>query len=146
MLTPDGALSRSTLRRRVFGDREALDALNAIVHPRVEALRAEAIDAARRAGATMIVCDIPLLFEAGLEARFDAVVLVDAPETVRLQRLMETRGLSREEALDMIRAQMPSSEKRHRADYVIDNSGTFDELEARVDAVWHALTRRAPTS
>ena len=146
VLTPDGALSRATLRRRVFGDGEALDALNAIVHPRVEALRVEAIDAARRAGATVIVCDIPLLFEVGLESRFDAVILVDAPEPVRLERLMETRGLSRDEALDMIRAQMPSSEKRGRADYVIDNVGTFDELGARVDDVWDALTRRAQPS
>jgi dephospho-CoA kinase len=146
MLTPEGDLSRAALRRRVFGDREALDALNAIVHPKVEALRREAIDAARRAGASVIVCDIPLLYEVGLEGQFDVVVLVDAPEGERLDRLVAKRGLSRDEAIDMIRAQMPAEDKRPRADYVIDNVGSFDALDARVEAVWRALLRRAEPS
>ena len=143
MLTPEGDLSRAALRRRVFADREALDALNAIVHSKVEALRREAIDAARRAGASVIVCDIPLLYEVGLEGQFDVVVLVDAPEGERLDRLVARRGLAREEAIDMIRAQMPAEVKRPRADYVIDNAGSFDELDARIDVVWRALVRRA---
>lgn len=146
ILTPEGDLDRPALRRRVFGDRDALDALNAIVHPQVEALRNEQIAAAQRAGATVAVCDIPLLYEAGLESQFDAVVLVDAPERVRLERLTETRGLSRAEALDMMRAQMPATTKRARADHVIDNGGSFDDLDRRVDAVWGELLLRAQGS
>lgn len=143
VLAPDGTLARDVLRQKVFGDREALDALNAIVHPAVEELRERRVAAATAAGAELIVCDIPLLYETGLDARFDTVILVDAPEEIRLQRLTKDRGLTRDEALRMARSQLDSSEKRERANYVIDNDGTFDELEKRVEAVWQDIMRSA---
>lgn len=143
VLSQDGSLARDVLRQKVFGDREALDALNAIVHPAVEELRQQRVAAATAAGAELIVCDIPLLYETGLDARFGTVILVDAPEEIRLQRLTEKRGLAREEALRMARSQLNSSEKRQRASYVIDNDGTFDELEKRVEEVWRDIMRSA---
>ena len=78
-----------------------------------------------------------------MESRFDRVVLVDAPATVRLARLQQHRGLDEAEARRMIDSQMPSAEKRRRADYVIDNTGTLEALGERVDEVWAALLREA---
>lgn len=141
---PDGSLDRSALRRIVFADEGARLALNAIVHPRVEALRQQRVEEGRSAGAEIVVCDIPLLFESGRDrlATFDAVILVSAPEAVRLARLMETRALTHDEAQRMIDAQMPEREKRARADVVIDNAGSRDELLEQVDALWDSLLAR----
>jgi dephospho-CoA kinase len=139
----DGALDRAALRARVFDDRSELDALNAIVHPEVQRRRDALLGAAREAGERMVVCDIPLLFEAGLEGEVDVVILVVAPQDVRLERLMRDRRLNRAEAMAMIAAQMPSELKRERADYVVDNSGSLDAVEARVNEVWSAISVRA---
>jgi dephospho-CoA kinase len=143
ILSPDGVLDRPELRQVVFGDREQLEELNAIVHPEVERLREERIEEARAAGARIVVCDIPLLFERHLAERFDAIVLVDAPRPVRLERLVRDRGLHEAEAMDMIAAQMPAELKRARSDFVIDNTGTVDDLRHRVDEVWEALVADA---
>ena len=94
-------------------------------------------------GDRVVVSDIPLLFESGDPEAFDAVVLVDAPEPVRLRRLLEQRGLSEAEALEMIRAQMPASAKRARSHSVIDNDGDLAALERATSAVWRALIARA---
>jgi dephospho-CoA kinase len=139
----DGSLDRPALRRRVMADPEALAALNRIVHPAVQTRRAELMAAARSRGDRLVVSDIPLLFEAADPGEFDVIVLVDAPEAVRLARLMEHRGLDREEARRMIEAQMPSREKRARSDYVIENDGDPAALERAANAVWRALRPRA---
>jgi dephospho-CoA kinase len=139
----DGSLDRPALRRRVMADPDALAALNRIVHPAVQTRRAELMAAARSRGDRLVVSDIPLLFEAGEPGEFDAIVLVDAPEEVRLARLMGHRGLDREEARRMIEAQMPSREKRARSDYVIENDGDRAALERAAKIVWRALQSRA---
>ena len=143
VLAPDGTLDRAALRGQVFADREQLETLNGIVHPEVERMREQRVAEARRAGAEVVVCDIPLLFEKHLAERFDAIVLVDAPRPLRLERLVRDRGLHEAEAMDMIAAQMPAELKRARSDYVVDNAGTRAELTRRVDQVWHQIT--APT-
>jgi dephospho-CoA kinase len=143
VLEPDGVLDRSALRERVFGDPIELEALNAIVHPEVGRLRDERVAAARLRGARMVVCDIPLLFERNLADEFDVVILVDAPRPVRLERLVRDRTLRPTEAMEMIAAQMPAELKRARADFVIDNVGTFVELERKVDAVWREVGQLA---
>jgi len=139
----DGSLDRPALRRRVMADPDALAALNRIVHPAVQTRRAELTVAARSRGDRLLVSDIPLLFEAGEPDEFDVIVLVDAPEEVRLARLMEHRGLDREEARRMIEAQMPSREKRARSDYVIENDGDRAALARAAKMVWRALLSRA---
>lgn len=139
VLRPDGALNRAALRRIVFADPAERAALDAIVHPAVGRLRAAAIETARRRGEWIVVCDIPLLFEAGLENTVDTIVLVDAPKNTRRERLIRDRHLAPTEADAMIAAQMPAESKRARAHHIVENDGSLDELDARVDALWQAL-------
>ena len=143
ILAPDGHLDRAALRRVVFGDHTKLEELNQIVHPEVERLRGRLIDQAKRRGDRVVVCDIPLLFERHMTDRFDRIVLVDSHRAVRLERLVKERGLRETEAMDMIAAQMPAELKRARADFIIENDGTFAQLERRVNDVWTALSRDA---
>jgi dephospho-CoA kinase len=143
---PDGLIDRRELRQRVFSDSEQLEALNAIVHPEVQRLRDQLVDDARRRGDRIVVCDIPLLFERRLAEQFDRIVLVDAPRPVRMDRLVRDRGLETTEAMKMIASQMPAELKRARADYLIDNTGTTQELEHRAREVWDALQRDATPS
>ena len=145
VLAPDGVLDRAALRRRVFGQPEELHELNAIVHPEVARMRDELVAEARARGDRVVVCDIPLLFEANLADGFDRILLVDAPRPVRLERLVRDRGLRETEAMQMIAQQMPADLKRARADFVIDNDGTRESLEHRVDEVWRALAAEAAT-
>lgn len=146
VLDEAGRLDRAALRDIVFRDPEARAKLEAIVHPEVGRLRREEEARLEAAGEKIVVHDIPLLFEAGLDEEFDAIVLVDAPERVRLERLMRDRGLTEDEARRMIDAQMPSSQKRDRADYVIENEGTLEALERAAEEVWRELRRRADAS
>jgi dephospho-CoA kinase len=143
VLAPDGHLDRAAVRRIVFADHDQLEELNQIVHPEVERLRVRLIDQARRRGDQVVVCDIPLLFERHMTDRFDRIVLVDASRALRLERLVKDRDLRETEAMDMIAAQMPAELKRARADYIIENDGTFAQLERRVQDVWAALMREA---
>lgn len=143
LVRPDGSLDRPVLRRLVMADPEALAALNRIVHPAVHARRAALMEAAAFRGDRLVVSDIPLLFEAADPAAFDAIVLVDAPEPVRLARLMERRGLDEAEARGMLRAQIPAAEKRARSHFVIENDGDMAALERRAAEVWRTLLSRA---
>ena len=146
VLRADGSLDRAALRALVFADPAELDALNALVHPEVERLREAAFTEARRRGAAVVVYDVPLLYERGGEVRFDRVVVVDAPEPVRLERLRRDRGLSHEEAGRMVAMQMPAAQKRARADFVIENDGGLDELEAQTDRVWREILSLSQSS
>lgn len=141
VLTPDGHLDRAALRRVVFSDAKELEALNNLVHPEVERLRTARVDEAKSRGDRIVVCDIPLLFEKKMADRFDKIVLVDAARPLRLERLVNERGLRETEAMDMIAAQMPAELKRARADFVIDNGGTLSELTRQVDDLWGELNR-----
>jgi dephospho-CoA kinase len=143
VLARDGSLDRAALRSKVMGDEAALTALNAIVHPAVQRRREELQQVAERRGDLLVVNDIPLLFEVLDPARFDVVILVDAPETVRRARLRTMRGLSNEEADRMISAQMPAARKRPRSQFVIEDGGTLQELEAQARTVLRELRRRA---
>lgn len=143
MLRPDGTLDRAALRQLVFRDDAARAALDAIVHPEVARLRAAAVERLRAADAALVVCDIPLLFETGLDREMDRIILVDAPAEVRRERLLRDRGLSAADADAMIAAQMPAERKRPHAHYVIENAGSRDALDAQVDAVWTALSAAA---
>ena len=146
VIEPEGTLDRAALRALVFADPDARARLETIVHPAVAALRDEEYAAAALRGERVVVGEIPLLFEVGMAGDFDVVVLVDAPEEVRLMRLVGERGLDADEARRMISAQMPAELKRAGADLVIENSGTVGDLERRAAEVWHAVRERAETA
>ncbi len=139
VLDSDGNLDRPSLRHIVFEDQSDLDALNEIVHPEVLRLREVEIGEAEERGDAVVVCVIPLLFEKHLVEDFDAIVLVDAPRSVRLDRIVRDRGIEEAEAMKMIAAQMPADLKRARADAVIENAGTLEDLETEVDRVWGTI-------
>lgn len=143
ILDADGTIDRAALRRIVFADDEARAHLEAIVHPEVGRLREQEETRAQNDGELLVVHEIPLLFETGLERDMDVVVLVHAPEQARLRRLVELRGLSESDARAVMDAQMPAESKRARADIVIDNHGSPEELERVALAVLEQLRTRA---
>lgn len=135
----DGSLDRAALRKIVFANAADRAALDAIAHPVVKARRDALLERQRESGAAVVVCDIPLLFETGIEREFDVIILVDAPRDVRLTRIEHDRALSRDEALAMIDAQLPAEGKRARSSYVIDNDDTLETLRTRVEDAWRAI-------
>jgi dephospho-CoA kinase len=143
VLRVDGMLNRASLRSRVLADPDALADLNRIVHPAVQRRRLQLLAESRRRGDGIVVSDIPLLFESGDPAEFDAIVLVDAPEPVRRARLLATRNLPTDELENLMSAQLSSSTKRARSDFVIQNDGDLGDLERAAAAVWDALVARA---
>ena len=140
VLQPDGTLDRAALGRRVFSDPAALQALNAIVHPRVGERTGELVTQAEESGAAVLVHDVPLLVENGLAQMYDAVVVVAASPETQLDRLVRLRGMDEQEARQRIAAQAPLEDKLAVATHVIRNDGPLEELAPQVDALWHALT------
>jgi dephospho-CoA kinase len=112
------------------------------VHPLVRDWMAARTTEAVEAGADVVIQDVPLLYENGLESLFSSVVLVYVPEAVQLQRLVEGRGFTKERARAVMAAQMPIEEKRRRAHHVIDNSGTREETRKQVEEIWAQMTGR----
>lgn len=135
----DGVIDRTRLGELVFHNRDALRRLNAIVHPRVRDWMAERTAEAAERGADVVVQDVPLLFENGLQGLFSATVLVYARPETQLARLVEQRGVPVERARSILAAQMPIDEKRSLADHVVENDGTLDETRRQVEKVWASL-------
>jgi dephospho-CoA kinase len=143
VLRGDGTLDRDALRALVFQDSSLRKRLEEIVHPIIAALREERMEREAAMGNRLVVAEIPLLFEVGLEGEFDVVVLVDAPYRERLRRLTQLRGLEEEEARRILDAQMPSEVKLPRASYVIHNAGSQEDLAIRALALLDLLRARA---
>lgn len=141
ILGPDGSLDRPALGALVFADEQARATLNSIVHPLV---RAQAV-ALREAAApdAVVVQDIPLLVETGQASDFDVVLVVAAPFAERLRRMTEDRGMSVADAQARIDAQATDEQRAAVADEIIDNSGTLEQLRARVDEIWEKLADTA---
>jgi dephospho-CoA kinase len=138
----EGRIDRARLGDLVFQDPGALRRLNAIVHPRVRDWMAGRTAQAAEGGSEIVVQDVPLLYENGLEDLFSSVVLVYVSPEVQLRRLVEGRGLDEARARAIIAAQMPIDEKRRRAHHVIDNSGTPDQTRRQVEEMWAQMTGR----
>lgn len=135
----DGAIDRQKLGELVFQDGDALRRLNAIVHPRVRQWMADRTADAVERGADVVVQDVPLLFENGLQGLYSSTVLVYASPATQLERLVVGRGLSAERARAIVAAQMPIDDKRALADYVIDNGGEVEDTRRQANAVWERI-------
>lgn len=138
VLTATGELDRSKVGALVFGDDGARGRLEAIIHPRVRArgaeLEAEAGDEA------VVVHDIPLIAETGQAKSFDAVIVVDVPVELQIERMVSLRGMTPTEAEARVRSQATREQRRAIATYVIDNTGTIEDLRDRVTEVLAELS------
>ena len=140
VLDSSGGLDRDALGHIVFGNHEALAKLNAIVHPEITRLAAEREAAAGAADSgAVVVHDIPLLVETGQQDNFHILLVVDAPADLRIQRLVENRGLTLPQARQRVAVQATDSARRDAADVIVSGSGTEDELRAAIDALWARL-------
>ena len=139
ILRADGGLDRGALRRQITSDPIAKRDLEGIVHPAVVARQSALIAAARQRGDSLVIADIPLLFESIGPSGFDGVILVDAPVPYRRARLIHDRGLTPNDADALIASQLPAEAKRPLSTWVIDNDRDRTTLEARTRAIWEAL-------
>lgn len=140
VIAADGSLDRAALGARVFGDAQALQRLNGIVHPAVRAESARRFAAAFAADAdAVVVYDVPLLVEARVDDPWDRIVVAHAPAEERLRRLVELRGMEPQAAQDRIDAQVPDEKRLAIADIVIDTSGALAHTIEQTDAVWKLL-------
>ncbi|KZX22425.1 Dephospho-CoA kinase [Rathayibacter tanaceti] len=142
MIRSDGSLDRAALGAIVFSDEAARADLNAITHPAVT-LRSQRLfaEASTADPDAVVVYDVPLLAEGRGAGEFDEVVVVHAPQEVRVERLVALRGMTEEEARARISSQASDEERLALADVVIDSSGTLEETLARTDALWANLAR-----
>jgi dephospho-CoA kinase len=130
--TAGGAVDRNKLAAMVLNDKAAMTRLEAIVHPMVTASREKFVDEARRQGASVVVLDVPLLFETQANRRCDAVVVVSAPSEVQRKRAFDRPGMTDDKLAAILAKQIPDSEKRRRADFVVDSSQSFDHTRAQI--------------
>lgn len=136
VLCADGTLHRKAMAERVFADERARRRLEDILHPLI---RARMEELAAQSGEEIVFFDVPLLFETGMDAEMDQVWLVDAPEALRVYRMMRRDGCTREQAMARMAAQMTDAQKRALSDVVIQNDGTIAALYGKVDALWQSL-------
>ncbi|PZQ52511.1 MAG: dephospho-CoA kinase [Rhodovulum sulfidophilum] len=137
-VTSEGAIDRAALRAAIAADPALLDRIEAAVHPLVAADRA-AFLAAHRA-ASLVVCDIPLLYETGADAWLDAVLVVTAPAEVQRARVLARPGMTEADFDRLLARQTPDAEKRARADHLIDTSAGLDAARAAVQKLVSDLT------
>lgn len=147
ILDESGDVSRQKLAAIVFSDQAARERLNAIMHPPiVEKSRSEASRLVTEDTNCVVLIDAPLLIEANSQGTVDVIVVVTASTEIQLQRLLEraiaqSRPPNQSEAQARIDSQMPLSEKVKYADFVVENNGTLEELEQKVDRLWEEICR-----
>jgi dephospho-CoA kinase len=135
--TRDGAVDREALSAAVLGDRDELAALEAIVHPAVHHERTRFI--VENGDAPALLFDIPLLFETGGDSAFDKVIVVSTTPELQRERVLARPGMSVEKFEQILARQIPDEEKRQRADFVVDTSGSLKQTRAQVDAILTCL-------
>lgn len=140
ILDESGAVDRKAVAGIVFNDPEQRERLEGLVHPMIHAQRHELIKQSRsQEGIRAVVVDAPLLFEAGVDKECDAVVFVQTPKRIRAQRVKETRGWDESELDRREKAQLGLEQKRERADYVVANGGSVEELKPQVVRILEAI-------
>jgi len=136
-----GKVDRTKLSGMVLNDSVALAKLEAIVHPLVSTSTDKFLADAQARGAEVVVLDVPLLFEANLECRCDAVVVVSAPAEIQRRRALERPGMTEEKFAAILAKQLPDAEKRRRADFILDSSRDFDYARAQVRDILRAVSK-----
>ncbi len=139
VLDKEGSLNRKVMAELIFRDAKARTVLNRITHPAIARMADHEFQEYEKSGASLIVYDAPLLFEARAEGQVDKILLVTIDPTEQLRRLMARDGLGREQALARISSQMPQAVKAARADYFIDNSGSLEETRRQVRELMERL-------
>jgi len=143
VLLPDGEINRTYLGDIIFKDASKKETLNKIVHPHVIQKVAEMIEEiGKESPDSVVILDVPLLIEAGMDKGLEDVILVYTPEDIQKKRLVERDKISDEAALLRIRSQMPIEKKRELATTIIDNSGTLQETRERALEVFNYLKNR----
>lgn len=135
----DGKIDRQKLGKLIFSDPSARERLNAIMHPAIREEAKRRIDSYKAKGEKAVVLEAALFFEAGWESLVDQTWVTYAAQKTAVQRVRTYRGMSEDDALSRLQAQMPMKEKMARADVVIDTDCTLDELKRRVDSLWERL-------
>lgn len=135
----DGRLDRKALGERVFASPSERAALNAIIHPRIQAEVLRKTEALAEAGAELVIYDAPLLIENRLYEWMSGVILVSAPRQTQLARLMGRDSLTREQAEARLSAQLPLEEKAKHATWIVDNGGTLEQTRAQVERLWATI-------
>ena len=136
-------MDRTKLAAMVLNDSGALARLEAIVHPLVSLSTDKFLADAQAHGAEVVVLDVPLLFEANLECRCDAVVVVSAPTEIQRRRALERPGMTEEKFTAILAKQLSDAEKRRRADFILDSSQDFDHARAQVSDILGAISKMA---
>ena len=139
----DGNIDRQRLGQRVLGSPDDLRELESLIHPLVRKRRERFIAHWRKQGAPLVALDIPLLFETGQEKEVDYVIVVSANEDVQRRRAMVRPGMTEAKLAGILTRQMPDVEKRRRADFIIENSGTLEQLRIQVNALSSKLAELA---
>jgi dephospho-CoA kinase len=138
----DGAIDRAALRKRVFGDAQALARLEAIIHPMVADIRNRFLARGASRRVALVVLDIPLLFETGNDRYCDATVVVSAPRFLQEARVLARPGMTRQTLADILARQMPDREKRRRADFVVPSNLGRGETLRRLREIVRLLAQR----
>jgi dephospho-CoA kinase len=135
----DGRIDRAKLAEQLIGKPDAIKRLEAIVHPLVRAATQRFVQEQAAKGARVILLDIPLLFETGGEKNVDAIVVVSSPPQVQRARVLARPGMTAEKLDALLTRQMPDTEKRARAHFVVDTSRSFDSARAQVHGILRAI-------
>lgn len=138
----DGVVDRARLSAWLRDKPQDFARLEAIVHPLVRAEERAFLLAEEKRGATLAVLEIPLLFETGAERLMDAVIVVSTSPDIQRQRVLERSGMTADQLASLLARQMPDAEKRRRADFVVDTSGTLEQTHAQLDAIMTSLAGR----
>ena len=135
VFAPDGSLDRAALSRIVFSNEEQRQKLNALLHPLIREEMMRQTAQGKECGAQVVVLDVPLLFEAGMQDMADVVVCVHCPEDIQILRMKSRNGYSREEALSRIRSQWPLEEKMRLSDQLLSTNQPLEELRREVQSL-----------
>jgi dephospho-CoA kinase len=142
VLESDGRIDRKRLRQQIIADPNAKRDLEALVHPEIKKRMLLELEKSDATQAPFVVIEVPLLFEVGLENEFDVVILVMADRNTQINRLVHRDGISPENAESLLDIQMPDEQKVKRADYVLTNSGTMEEIREAVDRTFEKLVQK----